>query len=150
MPSFRGMVGVKHMEGPKMHQGWLRLGLVLSVVWFLGVGWVLWAKQDATIRSEFAGQWRNCLFLQQSNRDEYRQCQAKAQVRHNQQQAEIAKRVLSLLLMDFASLVLSWIAVGLGIVVFRWVMKGFVGADNAIRPPPLNADSWKTFGRHSR
>src|SRR5262249_60991248 len=97
MPSFCEMMGVKHMEGPKMHQGWLRLGLVLSVVWFLGVGWVLWEKQDATIRSEFAGQWRNCLFLQQSNRDEYGQCQAKAQGEDNQKQEEKVKRGLMML-----------------------------------------------------
>src|SRR5262245_56311852 len=109
--------------------GWQRIGVVLSVIWFVGFGWFMWTS---TVRSEldfYGNQLRWCKILLDTDNDalqhipspqerekrqaanwaKYENCQKEARSQFDQTMSTAkASFVITLLAVDAASIVAGW------------------------------------------
>ena len=121
-------------------RGWRLIGIVLSVIWFVGFGGFLWTGEVERIGNFFTWQLRTCkaildaddegLSLEEYRKrhDEhwkkYESCQDRASVFFSSQHRKL-RQSIPILLADAATVLIGWLAVWGIVAVVRWVNRGF-------------------------
>lgn len=126
-------------------RGWRRIGIVLSVIWFLSFGLFLWSTfVNDVVRP--VGEARNVCGLildgdndnlqylrsveerntkQAANFAKYEKCQADAQI--NWERTRPADRLLAAMVLgiDLVTIGIGWLLVWLVVLIVRWIWHGF-------------------------
>jgi hypothetical protein len=101
--------------------GWQRIGIVVSVIWFVGL-WLSSLHQQAQAKAKYV----ECLHIAEETME---RCLAEWQRLDNSILANLGAvgrmdlRVL--LAIDFGTIVFGWLLAWLAIVVARWIRRGF-------------------------
>jgi hypothetical protein len=107
--------------------GWRRIGVVLSVIWFVSFYWYLWDREKQKAQKEFQTVEAQCeQYLSEEEKLKERfdfTCFFKG---YKAYEAKIEKVSTPLLVaIDFGSVVLWWIVLRLLLSVYRWIVRGF-------------------------
>jgi hypothetical protein len=126
-------------------RGWRRIGIVISLVWFLGFGVWLWtatAEEQARPYKEGLKHCGRMLDIandglqylpvgpardkqQSDNFADYLKCREDESVRWTSNRSEMKTQIAVVLGADIASIALAWLVVWLITVLVRWVARGF-------------------------
>jgi hypothetical protein len=123
--------------------GWQRIGVILSVLWFVGFG-VFMFEHEISRHSDFhMWQLDNCLKIAEMRRESLQlndpaysardaevqrnlhKCSADASAFFTKQVSDLWSNVWILLLVDLASIALAWLLVWIVVSLVRWVSRGF-------------------------
>jgi hypothetical protein len=145
MPDYH-LSGVDMANGGK--KGWRRIGIVLSVLWFIGFGGFLWTNGVGHISEFHRGQLEGCYRIlnadneslqyiqksedrdkrQSANWTKYQRCQTEAG-NFFQHEFDEQKRAIPLLIaIDLGAALLGWILVWFIVLIRRWIKRGFTSA----------------------
>jgi hypothetical protein len=123
--------------------GWHRIGVVLSVLWFVGFGGWLWMSEVNGHQDFYGHQIETCIFVAKMNREplapndpqyaqkdakidgEERACVDRAADFLSQQMSSLRSGVWLIAAAAVASLILWWLLAGIIVSVGRWVAAGF-------------------------
>jgi hypothetical protein len=128
--------------------GWRRIGIVLSVIWFISFGGFLWVVEGNRIGEQYVYALTFCRTLlnmaneslqyiqkpddrdarQSANLAKYDECRADAQSVHARESDRLVGGIPILLAIDAGTLAFGWLVVWLATLVVRWVRRGFVAA----------------------
>jgi hypothetical protein len=101
--------------------GWQRIGIVVSVIWFVGV-WVYYYVQfEQSSQSLMLMRGEQCYAGKET---EQRDCLDKA-ITERHSRAEYRKELPLFLSLDFGTVAFGWLSVWFGIVIMRWIRRGF-------------------------
>jgi hypothetical protein len=126
-------------------RGWRRIGVVLSVIWFIGFGDYIWVSEVGRIGEFYRWQLETCGKIlsnandglqyiakqeerekrQSENRAKYKECQDSASSFHGSSNADLRKGIPLLLAVDLGTVAFGWLVVWLVTLVVRWVQRGF-------------------------
>jgi hypothetical protein len=125
-------------------KGWRRLGAVLSVLWFVGFGGWLWIGSTNNISESYGQQLHSCYQLSDMKREplryadpqydqknakiesEQKVCEQRASASWDSQVNDLySNGWWVLLLIDLASVALTWLVACIVVCVGRWVAAGF-------------------------
>jgi hypothetical protein len=108
--------------------GWHRIGIVVSVIWFIGFAWSS-LYQETRVKEKYG----ECLHISEMAEgrvdEKVEKCLAEWQRLDKSILADLGKigvmdkRIL--LAIDFGTVILGWLIVWCGIVVIRWIRRGF-------------------------
>jgi len=133
-------------------RGWRRVGIVLSVIWFVGFAAFIWVL-DMRDKSDFLGhQLHFCGLIldtdteslqyfkddgerqkkDSANWTKYHDCQAKAQAFFiaDAERGHGATGIALLFGVDLATVLISWLVTWLVVLVVRWVGRGFASTQH--------------------
>jgi hypothetical protein len=133
---------------PNTARGWRRIGIVLSVIWFLGFGVFLWETSLNDLVRPYAYQLKQCGYLIDSsalpdyltpemqdklnkgNWDRYHECEDRAKIRFEEQLRNNpdSLRLVGVLGVDLITIGLGWMFVWGCVAVVRWIRRGFADA----------------------
>lgn len=123
--------------------GWQRIGVVVSIAWFLGFGGFLWISAVNQASSFYEFQFGVCLqvhdgaaaSLRPTDNDyrekyeqiesQYKRCKDKATNFFMKQADNNRAGIPILLAIDFGSVVVGWLIVWGMVGILRWVKRGF-------------------------
>lgn len=126
-------------------RGWRRIGIVLSVIWFVGFGSYLWSGDVSRIGEFYSWQLKNC-YARETIRNEAlqyakderdrekwsaeteakaKECRAKASAFHSYQWEQARGGLWILFAVDLATILLGSLVVWLIVLVARWINRGF-------------------------
>jgi hypothetical protein len=99
-------------------RGWRRIGIVLSVIWFLGLGVFLWVETVQKLDAD------NCFHLYEKDTVK---CIANATLLRWSSNHPINNLTtgLAILGIDLATIGLGWLIVWGCVSVVRWIRRGF-------------------------
>jgi hypothetical protein len=123
----------------KKLNGWQRIGIVLSIVWFIGFAAFVWVSERQRIGDFYERQLGLCkAILDMDNENvaandprwtvnwaDYDKCNDHARELFYSSHEDTRKRVPMLLAVDLGMIALGWLAVWLAVVVVRWIRRGF-------------------------
>jgi len=129
-------------------RGWRRIGLILSVIWFLGFGLFLWQRTVEDIVQPYSDTLKTCGEIldidnealqylrtveeidrrQSANFAKYKKCQTDAEVTWNNTLPSNWLTLAVVVGVDLVTIALGWLVVWIGIVIVRWVQRGFASA----------------------
>jgi hypothetical protein len=129
-------------------RGWRRIGIVLSVVWFIGFGGYIWTSEATRLQTSLLAHTDLCYSILKSANDALAHIpnQEQREKRYTENLAkheECGDRVLRLvaaerdnlwrsiplfLAFDAGTVVFGWLVVWLVTLVVRWVQRGFAPA----------------------
>jgi len=123
--------------------GWQRIGVIISIVWFLGWGAFLWIDAVNQNANLFKVQFGICMqvhddaigllrpaeknYRERSEQIEsdFKRCKDKAENLFIKQAANNRADIPILLAVDFGSVVIGWLIVWGMVGMARWVRRGF-------------------------
>lgn len=129
----------------KKLSGWKRIGLVVSVIWFIGFGGYLWVSGVGHMSDFHMSQLKMCGTImdvanealqyipkledrqkrQDENWSKYEDCQKRAGELFSQSFEQQRKAIPILLAIDFGTILFGWfVAWGLTAIV-KWIRRGF-------------------------
>jgi hypothetical protein len=120
--------------------GWQRIGVILSVLWFIGFG-VFMFEHEFSGHSDFR-MWQlgNCVKIAEWRREslqpsdasrdaqierDLKDCSDRASAFFTKQVGDLWSNLWILLLIDLASIALAWLLVWIVVSLVRWVSRGF-------------------------
>jgi hypothetical protein len=122
-------------------RGWRRIGIVLSVIWFVGFGGFLWTSEVERIGDFFTSQLRTCKAILDADDEglsleeylkrhdghwkKYESCQNRASAFFGSQHRELWQSIPILFAMDAATVLIGWLVVWGIVAVVRWINRGF-------------------------
>lgn len=107
-------------------RGWRRIGVILSVLWFVGFGFFVWSyevRQNATWYSSTLS-----LCYAMSNDTDRKTCLADVSKVFSDQFDQNVRALPLLIGADLAVIAVGWLLVWCVVLLARWVLKGFVSA----------------------
>jgi hypothetical protein len=128
---------------------WRRIGIVLSVIWFLGFGGYTWTKEANRLQVSLLARTDLCYSILKSANDALPNIANQAQrekiytesLARHEECGDRALRLMAtdrdnflwsstplLLAFDAATVAFGWLVVWLVILVVRWVQRGFASA----------------------
>jgi hypothetical protein len=124
--------------------GWRRLGVVLSVLWFVGFGGWLWTSSMRGYQDFYDFELRNCFAMTNMKRDalradepqydqksakimsEDKACTDSADESYSRELDKLySQEIWVLLAIDVALLALFWLLAWIVVAVGHWVLAGF-------------------------
>jgi hypothetical protein len=125
--------------------GWRRIGMVLSVIWFVGFGGFLWIGETSHNADSYGVKLRNCAailefsnepsqyILKQQDRamiaidslTKYEICRSDAERFFLNEAEQLYRGIPILLGIDFATVIVGWALAWVVILVVRWINRGF-------------------------
>jgi hypothetical protein len=116
------------LDGRRLN-GWMRIGIILSVLWMLGATGYLWRTaedDDLNVARALSNQRSSCIgdnaVLRMENKPEL-PCPSQEEV--NEAFARGHTGLGHAMLTTGIALVLAWVVIGLVYMTTRWVMEGF-------------------------
>jgi hypothetical protein len=114
-------------------RGWVRIGIVLSVLWFFGFGW--WLRQADFDNARMTAGYDTCSIIYNMHRDapvhsnppldrvvkEFDNCLERVGARF----MRVASPMWGIIVVDALSLALLWLVAWMVVAVGRWVKAGF-------------------------
>jgi hypothetical protein len=136
------MVEAEHMVTPNMAnrvRGWRRIGIVVSVVWFIGFGGYVWSDSTRRNGDFYSSQLGMCkLILDTDNESrlrtpdenwaKYEKCRADAEKLFFFEADQLYKGIPIILGVDLATIAIGWALVWFVVFVVRWIRRGFASA----------------------
>lgn len=111
--------------------GWLRIGIVLSVIWMIGANYY-WIGESASDNMKFSNGLRasrsHCQ-IENSTRRYYNPNARQEECVTEEQITQAALTPLNFqfgLIYSIFYLVVAWLVIGVSYAAFRWIRKGFV------------------------
>jgi hypothetical protein len=134
--------------GDGVKKGWRRVGIVLSVIWFVAFGSYLWSSGVSSMGQFHRQQLEGCYqiltadnealqYIQKPEERDKRQatywakfqkCQVEAGNFFTRQFNEQKAAIPLLLAIDLGTILIAWLLIWFVVVVLRWVGKGFASA----------------------
>jgi hypothetical protein len=123
--------------------GWQRIGIVLSVIWFIGFAGYIWSQQvksDVELYGRYLDTCYTILNMdneayianqedrdkrQAANWTKYEKCQSGAGAIFHERADNNYKGIPILLAVDFGTVLFGWLVVWSGIGITRWIKGGF-------------------------
>src|SRR5665213_495776 len=126
-------------------KGWRRIGIVISVLWFLGFGFFLWNMHIHDLTDPYDSELHLCgslldidndglQYVKPGSRDarqavnwtKYEDCKKRAEVNFHKLADEQGTYAIPIVLaINAVSIALGWLLVWFIVVVVRWVRRGF-------------------------
>jgi len=123
---------------------WRRLAIALSAIWFVGFAMFVWFDGFQSNTDFLHGQLGACLTVldragqglqdvapidradrRSANWTKFKSCEASAEVLFNQMSEDQGKAVPLVLTVDFVTVLIGWLAVGLVVLIVRRIGRGF-------------------------
>jgi hypothetical protein len=106
-------------------RGWRPVGIILSVIWFVGFGAFL-VLQENRLEDEFLKEpWDICQTINDVTLFEECQRNAGTEFYRRLGQRNTTTVHFALLAEDLITLLVGWLIVSLGVLIVRWVARGF-------------------------
>ena len=129
-------------------RGRRRIGIILSVIWFLGFGLFLWQRTVEDIVQPYSDTLKACGEIldidnealrylrtveerdrrQSANFAKYKKCQTDTEVAWNNTLPRNWLTLAVVVGVDLVTIALGWLVVWIGVVIVRWVQVGFATA----------------------
>jgi hypothetical protein len=127
-------------------KGWRRIGIIVSVIWFLGFGVLLWNQFVEDTVAPYALDLKICSAIEQhrdefwqakarnseelseklqANQDEYEKCASKAKLQWESERPSDSVLAIAVLMIDLVTIALGWLIVWGSVALGRWVYRGF-------------------------
>jgi hypothetical protein len=127
-------------------KGWRRIGIIVSVIWFLGFGVLLWNQFVEDTVAPYALDLKICSAIEQhrdefwqakarnseelseklqANQDEYEKCASKAKLQWESERPSDSVLAIAVLVIDSVTIALGWLIVWGSVALGRWVYRGF-------------------------
>jgi hypothetical protein len=106
-------------------RGWRRIGVVLSVIWFVGFGGWMFFSEIGKHNDRLDTSLSICNHRYDTARELLQECYARATDTHTRLVREFYSGVPFLFLIDAATVGLFWLLAGIVFAVGRWVAAGF-------------------------
>jgi len=122
--------------------GWQRIGIVLSVIWFIGFAGYAWSHAVQSV-VEFYGRHLDICYTilnmdteayignqedrdkrQAANWTKFKKCQSEGSAILNEMADNNYKGIPILLAVDFGTVLFGWLVVWSGMGITRWIKKG--------------------------
>ncbi len=136
----------------KRLNGWQRIGVLLSVIWFVGFAWFLWTGSKGHALDFYGGQLRMCGAIldadnsalqyiqdldkrnarQDENWTNYEKCKENAEQFYHRNAGDYASwnqwglGLFLLFTVDLVIVAVAWLFAWLGVGVIRWIRRGFL------------------------
>jgi hypothetical protein len=109
-------------------RGWRRIGIVLSIIWFVGFGGWMWIESVRENADFYGGLFGMCYSIQSETGR--RECQKHADDYYQTTSAKLqSPEVLAAFVaVDAGTVALGWSIVIAAVAVVRWVRRGFQSA----------------------
>ena len=107
-------------------RGWRRIGIILSVLWFIGFGLFVWSYEVRQNTTWYSSSLSLCFAM--SNETDRRTCQADISKVFADQFDQNVKAIPLLVGVDVATIAVGWLLVWSIILLVRWVSRGFASA----------------------
>jgi hypothetical protein len=123
--------------------GWQRIGVILSVLWFVGFGVFMWVHETNSYNDFFMWRLGNCYKIAEMRREpltlndpayasrdaqierDLKDCRERASAFFTKQVGDFWSSLWILPLVDIASIALAWLLVWIVVSLVRWVSRGF-------------------------
>jgi hypothetical protein len=105
----------------------VRIGIVLSVFWFIGFGGYVWFSSMQRLSDLYSLDLQACSakFDRDQNSVNYEDCLDEATERYHSRFNTYKERIPQLLLLDFGIMAVGWLIALLGGVITRFIRRGF-------------------------
>ena len=127
-------------------RGWQRIGIILSVIWFVGFGGFLWTKSVDEIIAPYRYELESCHRVLDMDNDRLQyitdpdqrdkklndnfaklhKCEADAKQQWESTRPDDRQVVAGVVAVDIVSIILGWLIVWGCVALVRWVRRGFV------------------------
>jgi hypothetical protein len=111
--------------------GWQRIGIVMSAIWFLGFFLYQWNSRVTGVRDLYELESIACYekssgyVEKQEDADLKREkCRDKASADHDRNFGEAKAEIPLLLVADFVTVVLGWLVAWIVVSITRWIRRG--------------------------
>ena len=123
----------------KKLNGWQRIGIVLSIVWFIGFAAFIWSYSVGRTGDFYGHQLDLCKAILDMNNEDvaasdprwainwanYEKCNDQARELFYSLSDENRRGIPLLLGVDLGIIAFGWLVVWLAVVVVRWIRRGF-------------------------
>jgi hypothetical protein len=126
-------------------RGWRRIGIVVSVVWFIAFAAYVWSDSNLRNGDFYSSQLRMCYTIldvaneslqyartpeerdkrSSENRAKYEKCNADAKALFFSEADQLYKGIPIILGVDLATIAIGWALVWFVVFVVRWIRRGF-------------------------
>src|SRR5436190_18951978 len=105
----------------------VRIGIILSVIWFIGFGGYIWFSNIQQLNDLYSIDLRACseTFDRTQNSINYEDCMEEAREVYLSRFNVYKERIPRLLIVDVGIVAFGWSIALLGVVVTRWIRRGF-------------------------
>jgi TRAP-type C4-dicarboxylate transport system permease small subunit len=107
-------------------RGWRRIGIVLSVIWFIGFGGYLLADSWRTVKRAYSSEFQKC--SSPNAVEPWRKCWDEVADRHWRAQEENFRNVPLLLAIDLGTILFGWLVIWGIVGVARRINRGSASA----------------------
>jgi hypothetical protein len=134
--------------GTNHARGWRRIGIVVSVIWFIAFGGYVWSDSTRHNVDFYEFQLRMCNAIWEvaneslqsartpeerdkrssENRAKYEKCNADAKTLFFSQADQLYRSIPILLGVDLATIAVGWALVWFVVFIARWIRRGFASA----------------------
>jgi hypothetical protein len=142
--------GARGYEATQMAmKGWRRIGIVLSVIWFLGFG--IYQLAQPTFEVELYGRsLHNCTTIYEEAQENVRkfardaddmikrwmpdieaalkECEEQAKLRYEGAEPSVYARLAEIIIVNLITIALAWLVAWGCVAVGRWVYRGFAAS----------------------
>ena len=104
----------------------VRIGIVLSVIWFVGFGAYTWFSSIRRLDDLYSRDMRTCSenFDRTQNQINYEDCIGEATELYRSRFNVYKERIPRLLAVDFGIIAFCWSVALFGVVITRWIRRG--------------------------
>jgi hypothetical protein len=140
-----GHAGVKDKAGVRKLNGWQRIGIVVSIIWFIGFGAFIWNDQLRQDSESQANDAEVCRLILNANNEslpyienqgerhkkesanwaEYEMCEKSSRVFFARQREVATSGIPLFLAIDLGTVLFGWLVVWMFVRITRWVTRGF-------------------------
>jgi hypothetical protein len=105
----------------------LRIGIILSLIWFVGFGAYMWFSSIQQLNDLYSLDLRACSenFDRTGNSINYEYCMDEAREVYLGRFNVHKERIPRLLLLDFGTVAFAWSVALIGILISGWIRRGF-------------------------
>jgi hypothetical protein len=135
----------KDKAGVRKLNGWQRIGIVVSIIWFIGFGAFIWTDTLRQYRDFHANSAEMCRLILNANNEslpyienqgernkkesanwaEYEMCEKGARAFLAREYEEATSGIPLLLVIDLGTVLFGWLVVWMFVGITRWVTRGF-------------------------
>jgi hypothetical protein len=116
--------------GTNQARGWRRIGIVLSILWFVGFGFFIWSRTTSDAADFYGHQLRFCYAILDTDKNwpNYERCKDDAAKLFSFTFDQNVKGIPILIGVDLASVAIGWLLVWCVVAIVRWIRRGFASS----------------------